>query len=156
MKTFLFVEQMIGFFSLSRVQWDWSYINDDVSLCNSWLPYKDDLILYHPVHHLNRSFNLLLLWGIVRNTDRDMLEFIGVSKFSKVVWKLLLAHVMTKVSFLDQISRPFGQTAVIQAVPALEFSVPRNHLCLYSNCDLWQALSLWNGLFSCICGILHP
>ena len=32
---------------------------------------------------------------------------------------------MTKVSFVDQISYPFGQTVVIQAVPAQEFSVPR-------------------------------
>ena len=35
--------------------------------------------------------------------------YVGVCKFSKVVWKLLQAHVMTKVSFLDQISRPLGR-----------------------------------------------
>ena len=42
---------------------------------------------------------------------------------------------------LDQISRPFGQTVVIQAVPALEFSVPRKAAStsvstVNSNCDL--------------------
>ena len=43
---------------------------------------------------------------------------------------LLQAHMITKVSLLDQISRPFGQTAA-KAVPALEFSVPRKATSTY-------------------------
>ena len=87
---------MIGFFSPSRVQWDWSYIKDNVSLCNSLLPYHIRMIWFYII--LFTVWAILLTCHCSRDSEEyswHVVEFVGVSKFSKVVWGELWSIVIS-------------------------------------------------------------